>query len=145
MFSLLPSVSAHFNKSLTDSMTQCESNSSDADECLSGSSVHYCTSLVAARKAVVTHFFLFVWQEGELLREQSEGSKDFTHPDTAACTTGRLHTGRRQVQLPQIWVPYRYFSISWLSMKSTQQSVSWTGAVVVYAPFPVLGKVSMCS
>ncbi|XP_070758841.1 pro-interleukin-16 [Enoplosus armatus] len=33
-------------------------------------------------------------QEGERIREQSEGSKeDFTHPDTAACTNNRLHSG----------------------------------------------------
>ncbi|XP_051235932.1 pro-interleukin-16 isoform X2 [Dicentrarchus labrax] len=33
-------------------------------------------------------------QEGERIREQSEGSKeDFTHPDSAACTNDRLHTG----------------------------------------------------
>ncbi|XP_073320336.1 pro-interleukin-16 [Pagrus major] len=33
-------------------------------------------------------------QEGERKREQSEGCKEgFTHPDTAACTTDRLHPG----------------------------------------------------
>ncbi|XP_059213561.1 pro-interleukin-16 [Centropristis striata] len=32
-------------------------------------------------------------QEGERIREESEGTKDFTHPDTAACTNNRLHTG----------------------------------------------------
>lgn len=57
-------------------------------------------SVVAAREAMVTQHFLFVWQEGERIREQSEGSeKDFTHPDTAACTDSRLHSGRRLVLL----------------------------------------------
>lgn len=53
-------------------------------------------SVVAAREAMVTQYFLFVWQEGERMREKSEGSeKDFTYPDTGACTDSKLHTGRR--------------------------------------------------
>ncbi|XP_026149152.1 pro-interleukin-16 isoform X1 [Mastacembelus armatus] len=33
-------------------------------------------------------------QEGEQIREETEGSKeDFPHPDAAACTVNRLHTG----------------------------------------------------
>lgn len=82
--------------------SNCESSSSDVDVFLNGSRVHYCTSVVAAREAVMTQYFLFVQQEGERIREESEGSKeDFTHPDSAA-STNRLHTGRRQVELPYI-------------------------------------------
>lgn len=77
----------------------------DVDECLSrkqGRSLHLFLWLLLEK--LLWHF-LFVQQEGERIREQSEeGKKDFTHPDTAACTNDRLQTGKG-VLLPYVWAP----------------------------------------
>lgn len=67
----------------------------DVDERLSrkqGTLLHLSLRLLLEK--LLWHF-LFVQQEGERIREQSEeGKEDFTHPDAAACTDDRLQTGK---------------------------------------------------